>query len=106
MKKENLPRGVRRRGNSLLVSFALSDGVIERRSVGDVSVSFAKEQRAIFQRQVREGSYEKRRPKQTVYTVSDLWAAYLLDYRNRGGKDSGISKTAQRIGAAVGIYRR
>jgi integrase len=92
MKREKLPRGIRRRENALVVTFALADGTIKRRSLGMVSVGYAIEQRGIFKRQVREGTYEKRAPraKETVFTVGDhLWPAYLLDYRNRGGKDAG-----------------
>jgi hypothetical protein len=36
-----LPRGIHRRGKSLVVSFALTDGTIERRSLGPVSVGYA-----------------------------------------------------------------
>ena len=53
MSSEKLPRGIQRRGDSLVAVFALADGRIERRSLGPVSVSYAKGQRAIYQRQVR-----------------------------------------------------
>jgi len=89
MKKEKLPRGIRRRGNSLIVVFALKDGTIERRSLGPVGVVYAKEQLAIYKREVREGHYEKRQPKMAFYSIANLWEAYLRDYRNRGGKDEG-----------------
>jgi len=89
--RNKLPRGVRRRGNSLVVSFALADGRIERRSLGPVSVQYASEQRKIFQRQVREGVYQgfKPRVKENIFTVGDLWEVYLRAYSNRGGKDAG-----------------
>jgi integrase len=86
---EKLPRGVRRRAGSLVVTFALADGTIERRSLGPVSTQYAKQQRAIFQREVSEGRYTKRQPKKTLFTVGDLWEPYLRKYRNRGGKDEG-----------------
>lgn len=88
MSKERLPRGVRRRGDSLVVSFALADGSIERRALGPVSVSYAVEQRAIYQRQVREGNYQKKqpRPKEKRRTVSDLWETYLDSYKLAGKK--------------------
>lgn len=73
-KAQKLPRGIRRRGTSVVVSFALQDGIIERRSLGPVSVSWAKEQREIFRRQVREGAYQKRQPpppKEVPITVAD-----------------------------------
>lgn len=84
MKTGRLPRGVRRRGNSLVVSFALSDGRIERRALGPVSVGYAEEQLGIFKRQVREGSYEKRQPRvETRDTCADLWEAYKKDCETR-----------------------
>jgi integrase len=92
--KDKLPRGIRRRGDSLVISFALDDGRIERRSLGMVSIPFAVEQLGIYKRQVREGAYEKRQVRQTVFTCADLWDGYLLDYRNRGGKDDGRLKIA------------
>jgi integrase len=90
VKNEKLPRGVRRRGDSLVVSFALANGTIERRALGPVSVSYAVEQRAIFQRQMREGNYQKRQPrpeptpKPRPVIVSDLLQPYLRSYRNKG----------------------
>ena len=88
MKTDKLPRGIRRRGDSLVVSFALADGRIERRALGPVSVSYAVEQRAIYQRQVREGNYQKRvpRPKEKPFTLADVWAEYLRAYKLAGKK--------------------
>jgi integrase len=88
VKSEKLPRGIRRRGDALVVSFALADGSIERRSVGTVSVSYAIEQRAIFQRQVRENCYEPKRPrvKEVKQTIADLWEMYLRAYKLAGKK--------------------
>src|SRR5580700_1846834 len=93
MKKEKLPRGVTRRGKSLVVSFALPDGTIERRSMGPCATpKYADEQRNIYRRQVREGTYEPWKARLAApkkVTVADLWDAYLVDYGNRGGKDDG-----------------
>jgi integrase len=88
MKNDKLPRGLQRRGDSIVAVFALADGAIERRALGPVSESYAKEQRAIFQRQVREGNYQKRvpRPKEVTRTISDLWETYLRGYRLAGKK--------------------
>jgi integrase len=106
MKKEKLPRGVRRRGHSLTVCFALEDGRIERRSLGMASPGFAKEQLMIFKRQVREGTYQKKQPRQTAHTVADLWESYLVDYKNRGGKDIGRLEIAwNHLKAAFGHKR-
>ena len=89
MKNEKLPRGIRRRRDSLVVCFALADGTIERRSLGMVSVSYAEEQLGIFKRQVREGVYEKRQKRQpkVSYTVADLFEPYMVQFMNAGGRD-------------------
>jgi hypothetical protein len=95
MSKESakkLPRGFHRRGSSIEVSFALADGRIERRSLGPVTLSYAKQQREIFRREVSEGRYTKRQPrppKVTTFVVADLWEGYLREYRNQGKKDAG-----------------
>ena len=70
----------------LVVSFALADGAIERRSLGPVSTDYAQEQLGIFKRQVREGTYQKRQPRPELVkdiTCSDLWAAYRKDCETR-----------------------
>jgi integrase len=81
-----LPRGIHRRGKSLVVSFALAEGAIERRSLGPVSTSYAQEQLGIFKRQVREGTYQKRQPRPEPVkeiTCSDLWTAYKKNCETR-----------------------
>src|SRR5215468_10688213 len=81
-----LPRGIRRRGDSLVVSFALPDGRIERRSLGPVSVRYAQEQLGIFKRQVREGIYQKRQPRPEPakeITCADLWTSYKKNCETR-----------------------
>jgi integrase len=106
-KKKKLPRGITRRGKSLVVSFALKDrrclngtcvpececGEIERRSVGPCATpEFAVEQRALYRRQVREGTYQRwkarpEKPKRVI--VGDLWPLYLRNYQNKGKSDAG-----------------
>jgi integrase len=85
---KKLPRGLKYRGDSIVAVFALADGSIERRSLGDVSASWATEELARFRRQVRENCYEpkKLRVKETVYTVGDLWTEYLRAYKLAGKK--------------------
>ena len=89
MKKE-LPRGLHYRGDSIVATFALADGRIERRSLGEVSESWAKEELSRFKRQVREGNYQKKQPrpeptpKLRPVIVSDLLQPYLRNYRNKG----------------------
>jgi integrase len=93
--KAKLPRGIRRRGNSLVLSFALADGTIERRSVGLKSLQSAERERLNFMHQVAEGTYQKKQPRlpepiePVAFKVQDLWDAYLVEYRNRSGKDTG-----------------
>jgi hypothetical protein len=94
MKKEKLPRGLTYRGSSIIASFALPDGSIARRAVGLKNVTSTQEctrRRLEFVRQVDNGTYEpwQKRERQTIFTVTALWDAYLVDYRNRGGKDDG-----------------
>lgn len=91
-----LPRGIRIRGGSIVVTFALANGVIERRSLGaEKSIKEAVADRAEFMRQVREGTYQKAerskaapRPKDAPVLVSDLWTTYLKHYEHQGGRDS------------------
>ncbi len=93
MKKGKLPRGVTRRGKSLVISFALPDGTIERRSMGPCATAeYAAEQRALYRRQVREGTYEPWKARQAApkkVTVADLWPVYLRNYENKGKTDAG-----------------
>jgi integrase len=96
-KEKKPPRGVRRRGDSLFVTFTLKDGSLERRSVGPISIREAVEERETFKRQVRLGTYEKKRPapeKPKFFTVTDLWDAYLRAYCNQDKKDAGRLKIA------------
>lgn len=103
MKIEELPRGISRRGDSLVVTFALRDahcsdsehvadcicGRIERRSLGECTVTYAINRLREFKNQMREGTYEKRarlpeRKREVVVLVGDLLESYLRNYRNRG----------------------
>jgi len=79
----------------LLACFKLSDGRIERRSLGEnKTVREAVEQRAIWTSLVRAGTYQKKQPipapspEKIFYTVAHLWNIYLIDYKNRSNKDS------------------
>jgi integrase len=92
---ETLPRGIHKRGNSLVVSFALADGSIERRSVGIfgvISIADALRDLLNFKQQVKVGTYQKRQPappKEIATTVADLWPVYLQNYTDHGGRDAG-----------------
>ncbi len=93
MIRTKLPRGLTLRGNSIIATFALSDGTMARRSVGTAGVSGVNDcvrKRLEFIRAVELGTYKppEARVKVTVYTVGDLWPVYLVDYKNRSNKDS------------------
>ena len=92
-RKAKLPRGIRRRGNSFVACFKMADGKIERRTVSEGgTLQEALEQRAVWTAQVRAGTYQKKQSlliqAPVFYTVADLWAIYLVDYKNRSDKDS------------------
>jgi integrase len=86
-REEKLPRGIRRRGRVLVACFALADGTIERRSVGMKTVQEAARCRLNWMHEVAMGTYEKKQPRQSAFTVKDLYDAYLVAYKNRSGKD-------------------
>jgi integrase len=71
-KKEELPRGIRRRGRSLLIYLTHPDGHVELRSLGMVSVKFAESQRTIFQREIAEGRYLKPAPRVERVLFSEI----------------------------------
>lgn len=83
-KRERLPRGVRRRGNSLVIYLTHPDGHIERRSLGIVAPKFASDQRTIFQREINEGRYHKRVPRteQVLFkAIADEAVAHSQQYK-------------------------
>jgi integrase len=88
MKKEKLPRGLRRRGNAFVACFARADGTIERRSLGNLPLAIAKEKLYKFKSEVRLGEYETKTPRKDVVTVRDLWEVYKVDFQDRGRKDA------------------
>jgi integrase len=78
-KKEKLPRGIRRRGNSLYAYLTHLDGHEEVRCIGNVSVSFAKDQRVIWQREIVERRYVKPVPRTDLVTFAQI-ADKALEY--------------------------
>jgi integrase len=93
MTKKKLPRGLTYRDSAVIASFALKDGTIARRRVGIVGVTSENEcvrRRLQFMKEVDIGTYEAPKPrkeKPKIVTVTRLWDDYLVDYRNRGGRD-------------------
>jgi integrase len=58
--KKKLPRGIRQRGNSFVAFLTHADGRSERRTIGNVALKTAIEQRTIWQRELVEGRYVKK----------------------------------------------
>lgn len=80
---EKLPRGIRRRGASLIVYLTLADGREQKRSVGCVTLKTAVRQREIWQREIEESKYVK--PKQrtdlvTFAAICDSASEYYKNY--------------------------
>jgi integrase len=73
-----LPRGVRRRGTSLVVQFT-RDGHKEARSLGRVTVKFAQQQREIFLREIAEGRYVKPVKAEPAVKVEPIAFAEICD---------------------------
>ena len=97
-RKETLPRGIHRRVSSLVISFAY-EGKVKYLSLGDCSVAFAKDQRALIRSEIRKGTWQPKPPVRApqpapdpVVYVKDLWEPYIRRYRNEGGKDEGRQK--------------
>jgi|HubBroStandDraft_1064217.scaffolds.fasta_scaffold10947_2 integrase len=104
-KAQELPRGLQYRGKNIVAVFALTDGSIERRSLGQKSIPDAEAELILFKQAVRNGSYQKRQKKQKApkatpaaaevpVLVRDLWAGYIQNYVNEGGRDRGRQQIA------------
>jgi integrase len=68
---EELPRGIYRRGHSL-VCYLTIDGKPKPRTIGRVTVKFAEQQRQIWQREILENRYVKPKPRTDLVLVSDI----------------------------------
>ncbi len=69
---DRLPRGIRRRGDSLVIYLTHPDGSAERRSLGNVSIGTAVREREIEQRKIEEGKYVKKVPRVAMVLFSDI----------------------------------
>jgi integrase len=90
--KEKLPRGIRRRERSLEVYLTFPDGHAERRSLGNVSVKMATQQREIWQREIAEGRYVKKvpRPKKVLFReLADLVLEHSKNFKRAWDADAG-----------------
>lgn len=82
MKSETLPRGIRRRGTSLVAYLTKTDGSFELRTIGNVSLKCAKRQREIWQREIEENKYVKPKPRTDLVLFSDIADKALEYYKN------------------------
>lgn len=71
-KEEALPRGIRRRGRSLYAYLTHPDGHPELRAIGNVTIKFAEQQRNLWQREITEEKYLKRKPRTDLVSFSDI----------------------------------
>jgi integrase len=88
---ERLPRGVRRRGNSLVIFLTHPDGHAERRSLGNVTPKFAEQQRQIFQREITEAKYVKpvaRVARILFSTIADAALEHAKNYKRFWDSDT------------------
>jgi len=81
-RKERLPRGIRRRGSSLVAYLTKNDGSFELRTIGMVSLECAKRQRAIWQREIEESRYIKPKPRTDLVLFSDICDAAVTYFKN------------------------
>jgi integrase len=82
MKTETLPRGIRRRGSSLVAYLTKTDGAFELRTIGNVTLKCAKRQREIWQREIEENKYVKPKPRTDLILFSDICDRALEHYKN------------------------
>lgn len=83
MKTEQLPRGIRRRGASLVAYLTKTDGQFELRTIGHVTLRCAIRQREIWQREIEENKYIKPKPRTDLVLFSDICdkaIQYFKDY--------------------------
>jgi integrase len=82
MKNEKLPRGIRRRGNSLYVYLTHPDGKFELRSVGMVSAASADMLRKSWQKEIAENKYIKPKPRTDMVPLADICDKAVEHYKN------------------------
>lgn len=82
-RKEELPRGIRRRGkHSYEIYLTHADGTAERRAMRNVTVKMAETQRHIWQREIAEGKYVKPKPRTDMVLFSDICDKAIEHYKH------------------------
>jgi integrase len=92
---KKLPRGIRRRGNSLVIYLTHPDGKAERRSLGNISLKTAIREREILQRQIEEGRYVKPVPRidrVSFAMIADAALDHAKKYQRSWDADEGAIK--------------
>ncbi len=74
---KKLPRGLRKRGRSFVAFLTHADGHSERRTIGNVTLKMAIEQRAIWQRELVEGRYVKKIVRTGAHTFAEIAGDWL-----------------------------
>jgi integrase len=82
MRTEQLPRGLRRRGNSLVAYLTKTDGSFELRTIGNVSLKCAKRQLEVWQREIEESRYVKPKPRTDLVLFSDICDKAIEHFKN------------------------
>jgi integrase len=80
--REKLPRGIRYRGTSFVAYLTHPDGRAERRTIGNVTLKMAAEQRAHWQREITEGRYIKKVPRVEHVAFGEI-ARTALEHANK-----------------------
>ena len=79
---DKLPRGIRRRGSSLVAFLTHPDGHFERRTIGMVTAKFAEQQRKIWQREIAESRYVKPKPRTDLVLFSGICDRAVEYFKN------------------------
>jgi hypothetical protein len=82
MKTEKLPRGIRRRGQSLYAYLTFPDGTFKLRCIGNVTPAFADSQRTIWRREITEAKYLKPKPRTDLVLFSTICDRAVDYYKN------------------------
>jgi integrase len=94
-KRKQLPRGIKRRGNSFQIYLTDIDGRPIRRSMRNVTPKMAETQRKVWQREIELGRYIKKVPRieRVLFSaIADKAVQYAKDYKRVWDADEGRAK--------------